>query len=104
MVNRNLKNVKTKTPEAVQDTLNLRQQQHGDFIDNGSKMQELKNVCRNSVNWNELTTYQQEAIDMICHKLGRILCGNPNYSDHWHDIAGYATLVENILVTGKSHI
>ena len=31
---------------------------------------------------------------MIVHKIGRILAGNPNHSDHWHDIAGYATLVD----------
>jgi hypothetical protein len=37
-------------------------------------------------------------------KMSRILCGNPNEPDHWRDIAGYATLIENILVHGKSHL
>lgn len=40
---------------------------------------------------------QQEALDMICHKIGRILNGDPNYSDSWHDIAGYAKLVADRL-------
>lgn len=31
---------------------------------------------------------------MIQHKIGRILNGDPAYADSWHDIAGYATLVE----------
>lgn len=36
---------------------------------------------------------QQEALDMICHKIGRIVNGDPNYGDSWVDIAGYAQLV-----------
>lgn len=34
---------------------------------------------------------------MIAHKLGRIINGDPNYSDSWHDIAGYAKLVADRL-------
>lgn len=34
-----------------------------------------------------------EALDMICHKLGRIIAGDASFKDHWVDIAGYATLV-----------
>lgn len=30
---------------------------------------------------------------MICAKLARIACGDPEHEDHWRDIAGYATLV-----------
>jgi len=40
---------------------------------------------------------QQEALDMICHKIGRILNGDPDYADNWHDIAGYAQLVADRL-------
>lgn len=36
-----------------------------------------------------------EALHMICHKLGRIAAGDCEYADSWHDIAGYAKLVEN---------
>jgi hypothetical protein len=31
---------------------------------------------------------------MIFCKITRILTGDPNYTDNWHDIAGYAKLVE----------
>lgn len=34
---------------------------------------------------------------MICHKLARIVNGDPGYSDSWRDIAGYAMLVSNRL-------
>jgi hypothetical protein len=40
---------------------------------------------------------QIEALDMICHKIGRILNGDPNYADSWVDIAGYAKLVADRL-------
>jgi hypothetical protein len=44
-----------------------------------------------------LAADQQEALDMICHKIGRIVNGDPNYADSWVDIAGYATLVADRL-------
>lgn len=40
---------------------------------------------------------QKEALDMICHKIGRIINGDPNYADSWVDIAGYAQLVADRL-------
>ena len=40
---------------------------------------------------------QLEALDMICHKIGRIINGDPNYADSWRDIAGYAQLVADRL-------
>ena len=36
---------------------------------------------------------QWEALEMILHKIGRIVNGNPDKVDHWVDIAGYAKLV-----------
>ena len=40
---------------------------------------------------------QAEAMDMIIHKIGRIINGNPDVVDHWLDIAGYAQLVADRL-------
>ena len=44
-----------------------------------------------------LTADQWEALDMICHKIGRIVVGDADYDDSWRDIAGYAMLVANRL-------
>lgn len=41
---------------------------------------------------------QREALEMIAHKIGRILNGDPDYEDSWRDIAGYATLVADRLI------
>ncbi len=45
----------------------------------------------------DLTDDQVEALEMVCHKIGRIVNGDPDYSDSWHDIAGYAKLVADRL-------
>lgn len=95
--------IQTPAP-TINDTLNQRAKTHGSFIDNGFIMQTLKNVMRNyGKNWINLPLEQREALEMIQHKIGRILSGNPSEPDHWRDIAGYASLIENILVTGQSH-
>lgn len=91
------------TPVGIQATLSERAKTHGDFVENGRIMQALKMEMVNSQNWLSLAPFQQEALQMIQHKIGRILSGDPNEPDHWKDIAGYATLVENIITTGKSH-
>ncbi len=37
-----------------------------------------------------LKPYHREALHQIAVKLARINCGDPDFSDHWDDIAGYA--------------
>lgn len=85
----------------IQQTLAERQKTHGDFSVHADVTQKLKRVLQDPVQWHHrLTQSQREALDMIVHKIGRILSGNPDHVDHWHDIAGYATLVENQLKEG----
>ena len=40
---------------------------------------------------------QIECIEMVAHKFGRVLNGDPNYGDSWRDVAGYVTLVADRL-------
>lgn len=40
---------------------------------------------------------QRESLEMIAHKIGRIVNGDPDYADSWDDIAGYAKLVADRL-------
>ena len=47
--------------------------------------------------WDRLSPSQKETLEMIAHKLGRILNGDPNYINSWIDIAGYAQLEVDIL-------
>lgn len=94
---------KVETPKTTQDTLNERGKTHGNFIEQARTSQELKNILKTHGS-QPLTKDQHEALETICMKISRILHGNPNEPDHWRDIAGYATLVENILVHGRSHL
>ena len=36
-------------------------------------------------------------LEMIVHKIGRILAGNPNHLDHWVDVEGYARITKERL-------
>ena len=75
-----------------------RKTQHGDFSDHARFTQSLKKyVLENMKNEHGLNFVQQEAMDMILHKIGRIMAGDPNHKDHWLDIAGYARLVADRL-------
>lgn len=80
---------------AVGDTLNERSKNYGDFTDNADYAQRIKQAFYESKNWQTLPTYMQEALDLIASKLGRLLSGNPHHVDGWHDIQGYAKLVED---------
>ena len=91
-------------PASIQGLLNVRAKTHGCFIENGRIMQALKTCMRSGKNWDFLSEHQKEALEMIQHKIGRILSGDPNEQDHWKDIAGYAQLIENILQSGKPHL
>ena len=81
------------------DTLNERGGKYGPFWVHAAITQELKRVVSNRPGYKRLSDDQREALDMILHKIGRIINGDPSYADSWHDIAGYATLVEQTLVS-----
>ena len=72
---------------------------YGKFIDHARITQNLKEVVLRFQleRGSSLSDSQQEALDMILHKIGRILNGDPNYADSWVDIAGYAKLVADEL-------
>jgi hypothetical protein len=80
----------------IQKTLKQRQKTHGNFITHAKISQDLKNVMREH-GLDELDADQIEALEMVAHKIARIPNGNPNHHDHWHDVAGYSTLVADRL-------
>lgn len=72
---------------------------YGPFVEHALISQALKRALANHLDARnvKLTDDQYEALDMICHKIGRIVNGNPNHIDSWDDIAGYARLVADRL-------
>ena len=78
-------------------TLTERGSRYGVFMDHAIITQTLKDVMTRTPKWVGLADDQKEALEMIAHKIGRILNGDPNYDDSWVDIAGYAKLVADRL-------
>lgn len=88
----------------IDDTLKERGTRYGKFAQHAEVAQRLKRAIaaelakRNKI----LADDQMEALDMVCHKIARIINGDPDYADSWTDIAGYAQLVATRLETGET--
>ena len=80
-------------------TLNERAKDYGKFKDGAALMQGIKRLLADHAAKHGKTFVddQWEALEMIVHKIGRIVNGNPDKVDHWTDIAGYAKLVADRL-------
>ena len=77
----------------VENLLHERGKRYGPFESHAEITQSIKRAMHAVDGWMRLSADQEEALEMIAHKIGRILNGDPNYDDSWADIAGYATLV-----------
>jgi len=82
---------------ATPTVLNEREHTHGNFQVTAACAQRLKWTLHNFTVESKLSAVQQEALDMICTKLARIMSGDSKCIDHWKDIAGYATLAQQEL-------
>lgn len=83
--------------DQLEATIIDRKQRYGDFYDVSVTSQGLKNVMIKSPNWKELSPDKKEALEMVVHKISRILNGDPEFKDSWLDIAGYIfRAIENL--------
>ena len=74
------------------DTLTEREKTYGAFGDVAATAVALKNALTDGVTSRDCSDVQREALSMIATKMARIVNGDPDYVDSWHDIAGYALL------------
>lgn len=90
---------KVFVPTNVDQVLDARAADYGKFKDGAALMQSLKRTLADHAQRHGKTFAddQWEALEMIIHKVGRIVNGNPDKVDHWTDIAGYAKLVADRL-------
>lgn len=90
--------MKKEVSDSVQLLVNERGKTHGNFGDHARVTQRLKEVIQTELadrvrrQQPYLTATQIESLEMIAHKIGRIVAGDPNFKDHWDDIAGYARI------------
>lgn len=86
---------------SVEETLEDREFKYGSFNDYCAISFNLKSNIKLAKN-PRLHPLHREALDMIFCKIARILNGDPSLIDNWHDIAGYATLVEMELIKNQA--
>ena len=84
----------------IEQTIAQRTSNYGDFKEIARITQNIKRAMFDSPNWADLPDDMRETLEMIAHKIGRILNGDPNYADSWHDIIGYTRLIEKDLGGG----
>ncbi|MDS0805475.1 DUF6378 domain-containing protein, partial [Burkholderia cenocepacia] len=82
----------------ITETLAERGARYGVFAEHAQIAQELQNAMRTSGGWSKLADDQKQALTVIADKIARMLNGDPDYVDNWHDIIGYAKLVEDRLL------
>ena len=83
----------------IDKILDERGARYGKFKNHANISQRLKYVVADALSNRKgvIEDDQHEALDMICHKIARIVNGDPDYADSWVDIAGYAQLVADRL-------
>lgn len=83
----------------LKKVLDERGANYGDFTHQAGLSQGLKQMCFNHLDQvnpagaRKFTPYMAEGLEMILHKVARIVNGEPFHLDSWRDIAGYATIV-----------
>ncbi len=80
----------------IKETLAERKTQHGPFDEHATIELQLRQLMRDY--GSHLNSTQEVGLGMILHKIARILNRGHQHSDTWHDIAGYAILVEKSIL------
>lgn len=88
----------------IDATLKERGSRYGEFDEHARITQAIKAAMVDSPNWSGLRSDMKEALEMVAHKVGRILNGDPMYHDSWHDIIGYTKLVADTLLEKEKNI
>lgn len=82
----------------IDDTLAERGSRYGEFGEHARITQSIKCAMASGRSWKTCTDSQKECLEMLAHKIGRIVNGDPAYLDSWVDIIGYTRLVEKQLI------
>lgn len=84
----------------IKSTLHDRGASYGSFVEHARITQAFFLMLEEELTAKEkvLPDYQQEALHMVFHKLGRIINGDHMYIESWRDMVGYLQLVLNIML------
>ena len=76
-------------PEEIIDS---RAKTHGDYEKAAELEDKIFEALENMDSWYSLEPRHRKSLRNIVTKMARIMAGDPNFPDHWEDIAGYALL------------
>lgn len=82
--------------QTIDATLAERQSTYGCFEDVAFVTENIINVLK-KCNYNKMPHTHRMAMYMIASKMARLVNGDCNHLDSWHDIGGYAKLIENLI-------
>lgn len=85
--------------DSITAVLTQRGSRYGSFVGHAKVTQDFKRLLKKHLDDRNkvLADDQQEALDMVFHKIGRIVNGDADYDDSWVDVAGYSKLVADRL-------
>jgi hypothetical protein len=86
-----------KKPEGIDATLAERGNNYGSYEDHARITQSIKVAMMDSKNWFEMPDHLRETLEMLAHKIGRILNGDHKYLDSVRDCVGYLKLSQEIM-------
>jgi hypothetical protein len=66
---------------------------HGDYLLNADITWQIKDALHRGRRYEEMHPAMKETLDMVAHKMHRIVNGDPYFRDHWVDMTGYPHLV-----------
>ena len=85
---------------SIDQIIEERGRRYGEFASHAQITQAIKSAMFSTPGWQRLNAPQREALEMIAHKMARIINGDPDYADSWRDIQGYAKLGEDASIGG----
>lgn len=88
---------------SVEDTLKERGSRYGEFPDHARISQAIQKAFREG-NYDTLPDTIKQGLTTIADKIARILNGDPLYEDNYHDIGGYAKLMEDFVINKNTNI
>ena len=85
--------------DEINEILAERGTRYGCFFGHATISQDIKDSLRSNRNWHRLSADKRESLEMIAHKMARIMNGDPEYIESWRDIEGYSKLIRDTLET-----
>lgn len=94
---RHIDNVSSSVNVGIDATLDERGKRYGSYTEKAAIIQQMKESMRAGSSWAGMDADMKESLEMVVHKIGRIVTGDPTYLDSWVDVEGYTKLISDRL-------